>query len=122
MLKPIVVQESKGYEELPAGFYRSEFLGATETEITANGETKPVIRFSFRVREENEHKGKVIDGIADPVATPRNKLGRWLNGLSGKPLVAGLSVTPSDYVGRAYGVVLSPNTKGRVTINTFTPI
>ena len=98
----ITICASKVYENAPAGVYQPcIFKGLDECE-TAKGKA---YRWRFDLPD-----GKPITELSDREHPPtvRNKTGRFLAALAGKPPVAGTSVEPNDFVGRKYLIVVTP--------------
>lgn len=56
----------------------------------------------------------------DKPPTTKNKFGRWLSALANKPIMAGSTINPDDYIGKLYGVVVEPNNDNTGTkLTTF---
>ncbi|MCA8991372.1 MAG: hypothetical protein KDA88_05310 [Planctomycetaceae bacterium] len=114
-------------ETFEAGHYRAtfkEFTGPVQGEPTQYTDGKPSVYYKFEFLGED---GKTHVGFCDqPKSGPKigersNKFGRWLAGLAGKPMTQEFSITPSDFYGKPYLLFYSPNAKGRITLNTFSP-
>ena len=107
-----------GFESVPAGVYTPCVFKALEECETSKGKA---YRWKFDVPD-----GKAISELSDREHPPtdRNKTGRFLAALAGKPLAVGTSVEPNDYVGRKYLIVVSPKpgTDGKTGIATFSPL
>jgi hypothetical protein len=110
---------STTYESVPPGTYRTQFTAFTPT-TTSKGKA---YRWTFTVIE-GEHKGKTISDLSDGEHPPtvKNKTGRWLVALSGKPLASGTSVDPDEYVGKTYFVICEPKENGGSKISTFSAL
>ena len=90
----IEVQES----EVPAGDYEGAFVDVAKKDF-GHG---PKYQWQFRVTS-GEYEGKTLSGFTGIEPTTANKLGRFLAWLAGQNAPsAGLSVDPSDYIGRTY--------------------
>ncbi len=123
------IEAGKTFEKVPPGIYECEFRGASEKTITRDGESKPTTEWRFEITrmlsggDGKDRTGQTIDGLADKPATVGNKLGRWLNGLTGKPTpVAGQAVKPTDYIGKRYMAVVTTNKAGKPALDTFSPL
>ncbi len=112
MLFTIQASTSDG---VPAGTYRAKFKEVSPL-TTKNGNA---YRWVFQADD-----GKTISALSDAENPPttKNKTGRWLSALSGKPLTAGVSVNPTDYVGRNYLVIVSPAENGKTKLETFSAL
>jgi hypothetical protein len=108
-----------GFESVPAGVYQPCIFKALEECETSKGK-------AYRWRFETPDN-KPITELSDREHPPteRNKTGRFLAALAGKPPVVGTAVEPNDFVGRKYLVVVSPKagaTNGQTGIATFSPL
>ena len=101
--------------ETPAGHHHARFAGLTHE---PQGEYGPYYIFQFTGDDETVYKGFATVGNGP---TPQNKLGRWLCGFDGRPLQAGVEVTPSQYVGRRYVLTYEPGKGGKPALRSFTP-
>lgn len=115
-------QVTAGGSSVPAGMYRGPFLGVEETEPHA--EYGRGCRFKFKV-QGGEHDGEeasVICGIEKP-ASPKNRLGRVLGGIVGKPVEPGQVIDVTPFVGKTYlfQVEAAPNGNG-TRISTIMPV
>lgn len=104
----VLTIEKSGYENPSPGAYPATFQGL-ETIETQKGKC---YRWVWAL-----DSGKTVSGLSDLKVTDQNKTGRWLAGLAGKPVVAGLSVDPAAYVGKRYTLIW-----GDKALTTLTPI
>jgi len=104
------------FEEVPPGAYKATFKAITPTQ-TSKGDA---IRWTFEVFE-GDKKGKMISDLSDLKATTMNKTGRWLAALAGQSPLDDLQVTPDDFVGKHYLVVVEKRNE-RSKVATFTPL
>lgn len=100
-----------------------EFSGPHESDKTDNKYFKLV----FVGDNDRQYIGFVDlpkDGIPKIGEKNSNKLGRFLAGLAGKPFktAEAFSIDPQEYIGKRNLLVYAPNTKGNVTLASFTPI
>jgi hypothetical protein len=102
------------YDIIPAGAHHATFL-ALEPTTTEKGDA---YRWVFRAKSNNRE----ISALSDRRATSKNKTGRWINALSGKPLQQGVTVNPNDYYGKEYLVIVVDNGNGGTKVETFTPV
>jgi hypothetical protein len=96
----------------PVGNYKTKFQGIENLETDKGA----AYRWIFRTAD-----GKTITALSDAVHPPtvKNKTGRWLSALSGKPLTAGVNVQTDDFIGKDYLVVMeSYNDSTRVALFT----
>jgi len=112
------------FEAVPAGVYQPCIFKALEECETKQGKA---YRWKFAVEQEGPQKGAAISELSDRERNPtvRNKTGRFLAALLGKPPAAGMTVEPGDFVWRRYLVVVSPKagaTNGQTGIATFSPL
>lgn len=110
-----VIQESGG-DGVPPGTYKASFSDFNAELETSNGKA---IRWAFKTDD-----GRTVSGISDRESPPttKNKTGRWLAAISGKPLAAGTSVDPSEHIGKQYLLIVSDGGNGRGRLETFSPI
>ena len=101
-------------EPIAPGTYHATFNGVTPLE-TSKGHA---YRWEFVTNE-----GKIISGLSDATNPPtvKNKTGKWLCALSGKPLTAGVQVDPDLYKGKKYFLVVEAHESGG-KLNTFSPL
>lgn len=102
--------KTSAYEALPTGIYRVVFNGMKSIE-SKNG---PVYRWEFKTDD-----GKSISGLSgEPgkTATLKNKFGRWLCAIAGRPLTEG-EVDPDQFVGKKYQSVVG----AEGNLEMFTP-
>jgi hypothetical protein len=85
---------------LPVGNYKLQFRGVEECETKVGHSYK----WTF----------------ANKPPSTKNKMGRWLSALANKPITAGTTINPDDYIGKTYLVIVEPNDNGGTRINTFT--
>jgi hypothetical protein len=100
--------------------YRAEFVAVEQTE-TSKGKAW---RWKFKVTDPKA-SDKIVTELSDAESppTPRNKTGRFLQALVGKPLAEGVSVNPDDYVGKPYMLVIENKPDGNGTkVTTFSAI
>lgn len=106
--------EAGGPQAVPAGNYTATFQGLEKIE-TQKGEAA---RWPFKTDD-----GLTISSLSDASRpTTKNKLGRFLAGLAAKPLAAGTTVDPSEYVGRRYMVIVVDKGDGKTDIAAFSPL
>lgn len=97
--------EESAAEGVPPGSYEATFVEMSEID-TSKGEA---YRWVFKT-----DAGKTISGLTDrSAATTKNKLGRWLAGISGAPLVGNTEVDPLSYIGNRYMLAVDPDSKGK---------
>lgn len=108
----LTIQSSN--DGVPAGKYEAKFVELSEIE-TSKGKAW---RWAFVT-----DNGQTISGLSDRESGPtvKNKTGRWLAALSGKPLQNGVSVDPAHYVGKRFFCIVSAKENG-TTLETFTPL
>jgi len=108
----LTIQSSN--EGVPAGHYKAKFDELGEIE-TSKGKAW---RWVFKSED-----GLTISGLSDRESPPttKNKTGRWLSALSDKPLQKGVSVDPTEYVGKRYLCIVTAKENG-TTLETFTPL
>lgn len=94
-------QVTAGGSSVPAGMYKGLFEGAEPTEPHA--EYGKGVRFKFKVQggEQDGQEASVICGLEKP-ASPKNRLGRILGGLTGKAVEPGQTITVEQYIGKQY--------------------
>ncbi len=111
------------YEAVPAGVYQPCSFKALEECETNKGKA---YRWKFTVEQEGPQKGAAISELSDREHNPsvRNKTGRFLAALLGKPAAIGMTVEPGDYVGKKYLVVVTPKPgpDNKTGIATFSPL
>jgi hypothetical protein len=97
----IKFQVTAGGSSVPAGMYKGTFLGVEET--PPHADYGRGCRFKFKVvgGEHDGEEASVICGIEKP-ASPKNRLGRVLGGITGKPVEPGQTISVEQYVGRSY--------------------
>jgi len=102
---------TESYESVPPGNYPATFLGMTQID-TQKGKA---YRWAFRTES-----GKDISGLSDAERPPttRNKSGKWLCALATKPIQAGASIDPEQYVNKRYLVIVNGDSK----LETFTAL
>jgi hypothetical protein len=107
----LTIQPSNTFSEVPPGNYPSKFEGVSEIE-TQKGKA---LRWLFKADD-----GKSISALSDAESapTPNNKTGRWLTALTGKPLTPGMSVDPSEFIGKRYFVIVA-SVNGKSRVETF---
>ena len=105
---PLMTIKASG-DLVKPGQYQTTFKGI-ESQETENG---PAIRWIFET-----DNGQRISGLTDLGPTTKNKPGRWLSALSGKPISDGISVNTDDYIGKRYLVIVQPY-KDSSRIETF---
>ena len=110
-----VIESSQRFSELKTGNYHTTFVGITEIE-TSKGKA---LRWEFRC-----DSGEIISGLSDNngAATPNNKTGRWLAALANQSLTSGSKISPINYVGKKYLVIVQNGGNGKPAINTFTAL
>ena len=109
------IQESGG-DGVPAGTYQAEFAEFNHELETSNGKA---IRWAFTTDD-----GRTVSGLSDRESPPttKNKTGRWLAAISGKPLTAGVEVDPTDYIGQRYLLIVADKGNGIGKLETFSKI
>ena len=114
---PFVMGSGQG---VPAGVYLAEYVGH-ETGENDNG---PFFRFTFRVTV-GPQAGQTAACMADAgrPPSPRNKLGRTLNGFAMRELVSGERFHPDTCKGKAYTIVVKKSDKpnGGTWVDTILP-
>jgi hypothetical protein len=104
--------------EMPLGAHPAKFCGVT---TGSNSEGKPFLKWSFL-----KDDGIQLVGFTDTTDTqtprPTNKLGRYAAALAGKPASEGMSIDDTQYVGRKYMCVVTPNKNGKPALDIFTPL
>ncbi len=106
--------KTSAYDPMPTGVYPVEFVGIKPVE-TKNG---LVYRWEFKTTSD----GRSISGLAgEPgkVATLKNKFGRWLCAIAGRPLTEG-AVDPDNYIGKKYQAMVGET--GDVQMFTAMPM
>lgn len=99
------------FESLPQGIYPVSFVGYKEKD-TENG-----ISYLWEFKTDD---GKAVNGFAGkPTQTPslKNKFGKWLCSIAGRPLSEG-QVDPDQYIGKRYQAVINADGK----LEMFTPV
>jgi hypothetical protein len=83
------------FEQVPPGSYPSSFVEIQQIE-TSKGKA---FKWVFKTED-----GKFVSGLTDGESSPspKNKMGRWLSALSGKPLASGLAVNTDPFIGKKY--------------------
>jgi hypothetical protein len=102
--------------------YKATFAGVEET--PPHAEYGKGVRFKFKI-VDGEHDGEeatVICGVEKP-ASPKNRLGRILGGIVGKPVVPGEMITVEQYVGRSFLIQVeqAPGGNGSTRIGVVMP-
>jgi hypothetical protein len=107
----VILTIQPSYEEIPSGSYKTSFVEIAELE-TSKGKA---FRWVFKSED-----GKIISGLSDAehAPSPKNKTGRWIAALSGKPLTTGLAVNPKDYAGKKYLCIVAAGENG-TRLETF---
>jgi hypothetical protein len=107
-----IIHESGG-DGVPPGTYQGVFDSFDCELETSKGKA---IRWAFKADD-----GRTIDGISDRESKPttKNKTGRWLAAISGKPLTVGTAVDPTQYIGKRYLLIVSDGGGGKGKLDTF---
>ena len=113
---------SAGGSTVPIGMYKATFAGVEET--PPHPEYGKGVKFSFKV-VGGEHDGEetsVICGVEKP-ASPKNRLGRVLGGLTGTPVQPGQTVSVEQQVGKTFliQVELTSAGNGSTRVGTIMP-
>ena len=118
---PLLTITSSSYDNVPAGTYKAKFKEFQQDIETSKGKA---YRWKFTITE-GKYAGTNVSELSDAGSLPstKNKTGRFLVAISGKPLAHGTAVDPDDYVGRPYLVIVEPkDDKGGTKITTFSPL
>jgi hypothetical protein len=115
-------QVSAGGSTVPAGMYKATFAGVEET--PPHPEYGRGVRFKFKVvgGDHDAEEATVICGI-EKAASPKNRLGRVLGGLIGKPVAPGETITIDQYVGKQFLIQVepAPGGNGSTRVGTIMP-
>jgi hypothetical protein len=105
---------------VPAGVYLAEYVGHD----TGENDKGRFFRFNFKVTA-GPHAGQTTGCMADAARTPtpRNKLGRALNGLAMRDLADGERFHPDAAKGKPYTIVVkkSDQPNGGTWVDTILP-
>lgn len=104
----MTVAESSGP---PAGLYRAEFQGVTQTTHAEYGDGA---LFTWKLIE-GEHKGKIAARTCKPVPSAKNVTGKLVAGLVGGQLSGGQKVSLASCVGKVYTIVVGLAQNGTST-------
>jgi hypothetical protein len=117
---PLLTITSSTYDTVPAGTYKAKFKEFQENVETSRGKA---YRWRFTITE-GKHAGVNVSELSDAGSLPstKNKTGRFLVAISGKPLADGTEVDPDHYVGRPYLLIVEPKENGGSKITTFSPM
>jgi hypothetical protein len=113
-------------KSVKAGFHPATFNGMGS--LVESDTSSPYYPFWFTGEKGESYLGfgnQARDKATGRELSPNggNKLGRFLMGLTGKPLTEDTEVNPADYVGKRYMLVYAPGYKtDRVSLQSFTPI
>jgi hypothetical protein len=114
-------QVSAGGSTVPVGMYKAIFVSVEET--PPHAEFGKGCRFSFKVvgGEHDGEEASVICGMEKP-ASPKNRLGRILGGLVGKPVAPGETITLDQCVGKTFLIQVEQAPSGTGTrVGTVMP-
>jgi hypothetical protein len=113
---------SAGGSTVPVGMYKAIFAGVEDT--PPHAEYGRGVRFKFKVvgGEHDAEEATVICGIEKP-ASPKNRLGRVLGGIVGKPVAIGETITVDQYIGKTYLIQVeqAPGGNGSTRVGTIMP-
>jgi hypothetical protein len=101
---------------LPPANYVATFEGTEE--MPPHPDYGESCKLVFRVKG-GPHDGKrtsvIVSTGEDKPATPANKLGRMLSGLTGKPIECGVEIDVEEYVGQTYFIKVEDTPNGKST-------
>src|SRR5262245_45071650 len=109
-----ILRKSESQFGAPVGIYTGVFLGLRDMPndqslLGKDGKPmQPGMEWQFRI-EEGPYKGRVVSRITSREPTTKNICGRLLDGLVGRTVPTGEDVDDSNYVGKPYQIVVSPN-------------
>jgi hypothetical protein len=105
---------------VPAGVYLAEYVG----QDTGENDNGRLFRFNFKATT-GPHAGARVSCMADASRppTPRNKLGRTLNGLAMRDLADGERFHPDAAKGKLFTIVVKKSDKpnGGTWVDTILP-
>lgn len=108
---PLLTIEAGGSPQLEPGVYQAEFMSLSEDE----NDKGQIYYWRFRLDGGNE-----VSFISDRKVKATTKAGRWLAALSGQKTPSdGMQVDPDNYIGQRYQLVIAPNSKGTITLQSF---
>ena len=109
-----VIKQGGEYEPVPAGAHNAIFKELKRIETQYGG------RYQWLFELNDGRSISAFSAVQAP--TTKNKTGRFLAALSGKPLAAGTAVNPADYIGMEYMVIVVPSDNGGTKLEMFNPV
>ena len=112
----LTMSSSDSHEPTPVGNYQAKFIKFEEKQTSCG----KAYLWVFACDD-----GRVISDISDGVAPPRptNKTGRFLMALTAKALAVEAKITPENFYGQKYIVIVVPKgSDGKTQIATFSKI
>jgi hypothetical protein len=98
------VEKSEGFEKplVPKAVYKAKFTGINK-EIP-KGEYGERIGFMYEI-QEGEHKGNVLQTIANAKVTNKTRAGKMFKGMLGRDLKEGENIDPQTLIGKVFEIL-----------------
>jgi hypothetical protein len=102
---------------VPTGSYVAKFAGVEQRDHAQYG---PGLLWQFEI-VSGPNAGAKATGMTGTVPTTQNKCGKFLAGVTGKPLAVGESIDLTPFVGTRYLIVVEQAEKGSRIVSITAP-